>query len=262
MLKTAQLGDFNSIPPTLPMTVIRDHASLTDSWVVTHPNPDATSVTNALEAITKLGVTADSPLNSYSAGKGYAAGSWGKRLDYVLYRQPERRQASPGQTFPVLKAKECKVVLTDLVPGQDFSYSDHFGLDATLQIEASDVQNTEAPKELSNASIATTIQALTACYRFSRERSKKELVIFTLCIILLLIIAVGSAWLPHSWINPIFLLFTVFIVWLGTTMLYQGFLYGNWECNALMNIIEELEIYRKGLDIQSGVQRDMGDYVG
>ena len=262
MLKPTQLGDFNSIPPTLPMTVIRDHASLTDSWVVTHPNPDVTSVTNALEAITKLGITADSPLNSYSAAKGYATGSWGKRLDYVLYRQPERHQASPGQTFPVLKAKECKVVLTDPVPGHNFSYSDHFGLDATLQIEASDVHTTEASKELSNASIATTIQALTACYRFSRERSRKELVIFALCIILLLAIIVGSAWLPHSWINPIFLLFTVFIAWLGTTMLYQGFLYGNWECNALMNVIEELEIYRKGLDIQSGVQRDVGDYVG
>ncbi|EDR15838.1 inositol phosphophingolipids phospholipase C [Laccaria bicolor S238N-H82] len=256
------LGDFNSIPPTLPMTVIRDHASLTDSWVVTHPNPDATSVTNALEAITKLGITADSPLNSYSAAKGYAAGSWGKRLDYVLYRQPERHQTSPGQTFPLLKAKECKVVLTDPVPGYNFSYSDHFGLDATLHIEASDVQNAEASKELSNASIATTIQALTACYRFSRERSRKELVIFALCIILLLAIIIGSAWLPHSWINPIFMLFTVFIAWLATTMLYEGFLYGNWECNALMNVIEELEIYRKGLDIQSGVQRDVGDYVG
>jgi sphingomyelin phosphodiesterase 2 len=35
--------------------------------------------------------------------------------------------------------------------------------------------------------------------------------------------------------------------WLGTTMLYEGVLYGRWERNALRNGIEELEIFRKGL---------------
>ncbi|KAJ3514018.1 hypothetical protein NLJ89_g2614 [Agrocybe chaxingu] len=254
------LGDFNSIPPTLPMTVILEHARLSDAWPLTHPNIDPSTVTSPLEAVQKLGITADSPLNTWSASKGYTQGSWGKRLDYVLYRQPNR----PGQAPPVLKAVETKVVFMDPVPGQPFSFSDHFGLEATLEIvpqtteEGSSAPAVQAdvPGELSSAAIATTIQAWASCYRFSKERSRKELIICGLSILILIGVAVGTAWLPHSWINPIFILFTVSIAWLATTMLYEGFIFGNWECNALMNCIEELEIHRKGLDVLNGVQRD------
>jgi sphingomyelin phosphodiesterase 2 len=52
---------------------------------------------------------------------------------------------------------------------------------------------------------------------------------------------IGTAWLSHPWITPIFILITMFMSWLATTMLYEGFIYGNWERNALMNIIEDLE---------------------
>lgn len=160
--------------------------------------------------------------------------------------------------------------MTDKVPERDFSFSDHFGLEATLVIEVPPTSDRPvshagsiAPpqtSELSNASIATMIQALTSCYRFSRMRAKRELLIFGLCLLILLAITIGTSWLPHPWINPIFLIFTIFIAWLATTMLYEGFLYGNWECNALMNVIEELEIYRKGLDIQSGNHRNSGGF--
>ncbi|KAF9486469.1 inositol phosphorylsphingolipid-phospholipase C [Pholiota conissans] len=253
------LGDFNSIPPTLPMTIILEHANLQDAWKVTHPTEiRANQISSPIDAIQRLGVTADSPLNSWSAAKLYARGTWGKRLDYVLYRQPDR----PGQTLAILKAVESHVVFTDLVHGQLFSHSDHFGLETTFEIVSDpvvDVDETSRiasvpshPQELSSAATATTIQALTACYRFSRERSHRELIIFGLCILLLIGIIIGTAWLPHSWINPIFIVFTIFIAWLATTMLYEGFIFGNWECNALMNIIEELEIHRKGLDIQNG----------
>ncbi|KAF8971679.1 inositol phosphophingolipids phospholipase C [Flammula alnicola] len=249
------LGDFNSIPPTLPMTVILQHAALNDSWAVTHPEVNAAQISTPMEAIQRLGITADSPVNSWSAGKLYARGTWGKRLDYVLYRQPDR----PGQAVPVLKAVESKVVFTDLVAGRAFSHSDHFGLEATLEIVPQSLDDTSqtpptqsARKELSSAATATTIQALTSCYRFSRERSRRELIVFGLCLLILVGIVIGTAWLPESWINPIFILFTIFVAWLATTMLYEGFIFGNWECNALMNVIEELEIHRKGLEILNG----------
>lgn len=228
------------------------------------------SVPSPLEAITQYGVTADSPLNSYSAGKPldpHARKFWGKRLDYIFYRQPHGLYVTADQ--PVLKAVECKVVMMDKVPGFDFSFSDHFGLEATLEIQTPDeilssgrtsTSPAQSSSELSSASIATVIQALTACYQFSRIRGRKELRIFGLCLLLLLGIVVGTSWLPHGWINPIFAVLTIFISWLATTMLYEGFLYGNWECNALMNVIEELEIYRKGLEIQSGVRRNSGGF--
>jgi sphingomyelin phosphodiesterase 2 len=77
------------------------------------------------------------------------------------------------------------------------------------------------------------------------------LTIFGLCIPLLLALIIGSAWLPRSWNNSVFVLFTIFISWLATTMFYEGFLYGRWELNALMNVIEELEIYRNQLEVKN-----------
>ncbi|KAJ7751219.1 inositol phosphophingolipids phospholipase C [Mycena maculata] len=265
-------GDFNSIPSSLPIALIREYADLADAWAVAHPTPPSISSPSAMEAITQFGVTADSPLNSYSAGKPlgpYARKFLGKRLDYIMYRQPVRPPQRLGAEDPPpeLLATECAVRLTDPVPGRPFSFSDHFALEATLEIRAgtrppvdlADTHNVwggapvapSAPaSELSAESLSTAMQALAACYRFSRQRARKELTIFALCIVVLLGLVVGSSWLPHAWINPIFILFTVFIAWLGTTMLYEGFLYGNWECNALMNVIEEFEIYKNTLETQ------------
>lgn len=245
------------------MTLIRDHAALSDSWAVTHPQSnDTSSIPPPPEAILKFGVTADSPLNTYSAGKPLdptARKYWGKRLDYIFYRQPKWRDGKPGNALPILKCVDCRVVLTEKVPGEQFSFSDHFGLESTLEIfdpqpAASEDPLSQVPEqtELSNAAISTTIQALASCYTFSRHRARRELTVFGLCLLLLVGVIIGSSWLPHAWINPIFILFTVVVAWAATTMLYEGFLYGNWECNALMNTIEELEIHKKGLEIQGG----------
>lgn len=210
--------------------------------------------------IAHFGITADSPINSYSAGKPldpHARKFLGKRLDYIFYREPRRPS---GSSHPVLSCSNAKVVFIENVPGKDFSYSDHFGLEATLDIHMTGGDDEYPPISQSRPSpylapthISTTIQALTSCYRFSRERSKRELIVFGLCILLLIALIISSTWLPCSWANPIFLLFTVFIAWLATTMLYEGFLYGSWELNALMNVIEELEIHKKHIDRLHGM---------
>ncbi|KAF8215938.1 Endonuclease/exonuclease/phosphatase [Mycena galopus ATCC 62051] len=208
----------------------------------------------------------DSPLNSYSAGKPigpYARKFLGKRLDYILYRQPIRPppRHEDEDPLPVLKCTECNVLLTEKVPGRPFSFSDHFALEATLEIQPGPEPlltwrtRTTSGRPRRGACACTGHRvgaALAACYRFSRQRAKKELSLFAGCIFILLVLVVGSSWLTHAWINPIFILFTIFVAWLGTTMLYEGFLYGNWECNALMNVIEELEIYKTTLEIQAG----------
>ncbi|KAF5366930.1 hypothetical protein D9757_010844 [Collybiopsis confluens] len=255
-------GDFNSIPTTLPMTIIREHANLIDSWLVTHPfsNTPSDTTPSPQEAIDEFGVTADSPVNTYSAGKGLdptARKFCGKRLDYIFYRQPWSQNSS---NLAVLHCKDSRVVFTHEVPGTTFSFSDHFGLKSVLQIrmpgltpaadfssESQAAWSAQPPEtsELSDACLSTMIQALTTCYRFSKSRAQKELALFVLCVMLLITTAVVSTWFPHPWLNPIFILFSVFLAWLGTTMLYEGFLYGNWERNALMNIVEELEIYRQ-----------------
>ncbi|EKM84045.1 hypothetical protein AGABI1DRAFT_104039 [Agaricus bisporus var. burnettii JB137-S8] len=249
------MGDFNSIPTTLPMAIIRDHAALEDAWTVTHPEGEDIVASSPLDAIAKYGITADSPVNTWSAGKSYLNSTfWGKRLDYIFYRQPQ------GRHCPRLQASDCRVVLTENAPGYNFSCSDHFGLEATLNFELGSSQNTlnghadDPQSELSRNTITSIMDALTNCYRFSRQRSRKELYTFVLCVILLSAFAVGAAWLPHSWINPLFIVFTIVLSWTATTMLYEGFLYGNWERNALLNVIEELDIYQKGLDMQASAR--------
>jgi sphingomyelin phosphodiesterase 2 len=259
-LTYSKAGDYNSIPTTLPMTIIRDYASLSDSWAVIHPNNEPSpsrsqAVSPAMEAIRRYGITADSPLNTYSAGKQLdptAREQHGKRLDYILYRQPHSHR--PNVESPVIRAKEAQVVFTDSIPGRGHSYSDHFGLEVTFEIvhpvtTPSEMTPPNPTTTLSSEAVTTTIQALTTAYRISRLRSRRELAVFCLSIFVLLALIISSAWLKPHWINVLFSLLTVFFSWLATTNLYEGFLYGNWERNALMNVIEELEIYR---DVSGG----------
>ncbi|KIJ54284.1 hypothetical protein M422DRAFT_221820 [Sphaerobolus stellatus SS14] len=248
------MGDFNNVPHTLPMRLLREHAVLTDAWEQTHPRqPPITSIREIptpQRAIYDFGVTADSPLNTYSAGKpldGVARKHQGKRLDYVFFRQPSQRTSNNRH---LLKATQTNVALTERVPGHSFSFSDHFGLEATLEISTSDSsQNSDDTPRLFDSRMAhetleTTIQALIAHYRIARSAAKFQLLIFALSLCIAIGLIVSSAFLPQSWINPIFVLFTVVVTWLGTTMLYSGFIWGNWEARTLTNVIEELELLK------------------
>lgn len=266
------MGDFNSVPTTLPIAIIREHAGLSDSWVVTHPQSVYTqTISSAAQAVEKYGVTADSPLNSYSAGKPldpHARQYLGKRLDYIFYRQPRKSPRLSPQY--IIRASRCQVVMLEKVPGHNFSYSDHFGLESTLDIittipdpedpadipprSDTDIADAgrqrppvEVDSELPIVTIDTMVNALTTCYRYSQHRSKKELLCFAGCLVLLVGAIVASVWINHGWINPIIIVATIFLAWLGTTLLYEGFIYGRWECNALMNVIEELDIHKRSL---------------
>ena len=279
--KWSQAGDFNTIPTTLPMTIIRDHASLSDAWEVTRPPSSptpasSTSMPSPSQAIETFGVTADSPLNSYSAGKhldAHAIAWQGKRLDYILFRDPA--PLSPAAQLPSLVATSARVLLTEPVPGSPFSYSDHFGVSATLQIKYPDhARATTSNNELrmaQNQSIATisalsapapvqrsarltaadssaVLGDLTSCYRYSRTRAKRHLSLFGLSVGTLLSLAATASWFPTG-ATPFVVLGSAAATWLGTTMLYVGFIYGRWEVNALLNVIEELELYQKSVEI-------------
>ncbi|KAL5518814.1 ISC1 [Sanghuangporus vaninii] len=247
-------GDFNSIPTSLPMKIIRDHGGLVDAWMESHPDTDVIRTTSSPKnAIELYGATADSPLNSYSAAKHLdpiARVHFGKRLDYIFYREPGERYLSER---PMLKCSKSQVVFSDKVPGRSFSFSDHFGIEATIDIVPPyDSQSSTLRNALSRRSslfaddvLSRFVAALTTCYRLSQRRSRLELTVFAACIVTLIALCIGSAWLPHAWISPIFILFTVIISWHGTTMLYTGFIYGNWERRALMNVLEELELTRR-----------------
>ena len=250
------------------MNVIRSHAGLSDSWSVSHSHiPPPTGMISPLDGVEKYGVTADSPLNSYRdsvpSGSAVVRMFQGKRLDYILFRQPSRISDNPDAFR--LTCSNSKVIFTDPIPGNICSYSDHFGMEATLIIIAPKAQgdvatgntaskDTEAPWadtpfEMSSGTISEILGALQASYRISQDRSRRELTVFSLGILLLSGLIIGSAWVPWPWVNSILVLFTIFIAWLTTTMLYEGFIFGNWERRALQNVVEELEIHKSVLSL-------------
>ncbi len=229
------------------------------------------------QSIEMFGVTADSPLNSYSAGKhldAHAQAWQGKRLDYILFRDPAP-PLSPAAPLPTLIATSARVLLTDPVPGSPFSYSDHFGVSATLQIKYPDhtrdpatsnnllrmarnqpmatISSLSAPApvqksaRLAAADASAVLGALTTCYRYSRTRAKRHLSLFGLSVGTLAFLVATAGWFPIG-ATPFVVLGSASATWLGTTMLYVGFVYGRWEANALMNVIEEFELYQKSVE--------------
>ena len=270
------------------MTVIRDHASLSDAWEATHPAPSpsiaATSSLSPTRAVEMYGVTADSPLNTYSAGKSldaHARTFRGKRLDYIFFRDPAP-SLEPAASAPRLVAADARVLLTDPVPGLPYSYSDHFGVSATLHIEyprdepdratSGDefvaaqqrqtplaISSTTAPflsshpswdldsAKLTAADTTAVLGTLAACRRHAHARAKRQLLVFGFSVGTLVAL-VAAAGRFSSEATPLVVLGSAVCTWLGTTMFYVGFVYGRWEINALQSVIEELELYRKGAE--------------
>lgn len=287
------MGDYNSLPRSLVMRVLREHACLADSWEsaraynLQHPeynphSPDAApssppalvafapedmEVTapalsratredepppsSAEDAINTRGVTADTPLNTWTAGKplsDLAKRDKGKRLDYVLYRAPR------GQ----LRCVQAHVAFMQHVPGRDYSYSDHFGVDATLIVSPPQQHPREEEQGVFD-SVGTmsedTLESVLDAMRAAAPRAKKngqQLLAYTgLAVTLLGVLIASPFWAPrvHSAAGERALAFaaiflTALVTWSGTTAFYVGFVYGNWETRALRRATEELELWR------------------
>jgi sphingomyelin phosphodiesterase 2 len=262
-----QTGDFNSVPSTLPMTVVLNHAGLDDAWASLHPPRELPRVGgshfNPVDAISLYGYTYNSPLNSYSARERldtHAPCPQGKRLDYILFHHP----VPPPSTFsslspaapPQLVPTEARVILTDHIPGHTFSYSDHFGVEATFRIELpdlmkntlfSDVLTSLENPHLSHEHALAVLYALRTHLKHSIVRARYELCIFIACVFSLVFLIIGTAWSSKDSLTPLFVFLSAMVTWVGTTMFYAGLLYGRWEANALQNVIEEMELYAQSI---------------
>jgi sphingomyelin phosphodiesterase 2 len=297
----------------------------------------------AQEAIDRLGMTCDSPLNSYSAGKKLqdVAKKWkGKRLDYIFYRGPEVARRRPlkwtfkpetamegtgttvndggpsadhleeGQPImssldsaPVLTCTSSKIVLTERVPGHNFSYSDHFGLESTFQIlppkraqgapngskyladeettqhrplpshydpsgpliNVDESTSSQPPQENSTTlstspfptqpskteTMRSALDILHGYIRSVRKTSNRQLRYFATSIVFGIALTVSSAWQPKSWIQPIWTLLGIGAGAMGATMLYVGFVWGQWESNLLREVIEEMELEQKVVEMET-----------
>ncbi|EUC57329.1 endonuclease/exonuclease/phosphatase family protein [Rhizoctonia solani AG-3 Rhs1AP] len=261
-------GDFNAVDGSAPLEFIRAHAKVQDAWWATHnlsspavpivfPIPKEGAATSALAAIHEHGVTADSPLNSWSAGKpldAVARRHLGKRLDYVLYRGPDARAEYE------LVASDAKVVMTERMPDLGVSLSDHFGVEVVLEIAPAGVSTQPTlefnatdmlpplpippPVSRTRALILhDTLHVLHAAIPASYAASSAYLTTGLACAFSLVALAVAAGavgWAPW-WLGIVLVLVGALLAAVGTTLLYAGVLFGRWERNAIWDVIDQME---------------------
>lgn len=197
---------------------------------------------DAHRCIAELGVTCDSPINTWTAGKKLdprARAGAGKRLDYIFFRGP----ALPGDSVALggegrLQAKQCRVTFTDLIPGTQMSYTDHFGIEAAFALlpetkgsRASAVSVNRSTERMLSA-LDAAVSALGAYVHVSRATQKTHLLGFSGCLTLALGLAVSSPFIGYtgySFWAAIAIVFATAAGWGGTTLLYSGLVWGEWE---------------------------------
>lgn len=268
-------GDLNSVPSSLPITILQAHGQLRDSWQSSHPT-NLSCITNNeasyRNAIKEEGITCDSLINTFTASKNAAnrgAKGFGKRLDYILFRPAAKRITQRDKhgrcstefvDDQSISCDDCHVTLTDPIPVFGYSYSDHFALQATFTIypnsiesnnQANDssssstktklVSNLSSPPPLTSEHLTNSLSALMTKYRSSERSSMVQLSLFGLCFLLVPGISVAASFQPLSFLNWIFTLLSILIGGFGITMLYTGFLGGNWERSSIKEVCEEME---------------------
>ncbi len=196
------VGDLNSTPPSIAIGLLRHIGGMYDSFLDSHPQlPEQATSLNAVDergsaptsphrpdpqrAIQELGVTCDSPLNTWTAGKPLderATRGAGKRLDYVFFRGPCEQVSSAEAPLAYsastssrgrLACTSSSVVVTDIVPGLQCSYSDHFGVESVFDIIDSPSSNTTADsatrKSAQHRVLTASLHALSGGFAASRS---------------------------------------------------------------------------------------------
>lgn len=239
------------------MALLRDVGLLTDAFVQAHPNLPANAVSlptqnsriraDPRRSIAELGVTCDSPLNTWTAGKPLderAIKGAGKRLDYVLFRGPAVSSAEDAASAQGrLRCVESTVVFTELLEDIQLSYSDHFGLEAVFQIQAADSSDKQGggarlarptPSSAHSSRISQTLtsslSALAAALITSRKTQTTHMLAFVAALVLALT-AIGCSAIRSAGgaIGALWTLVALLCGWAGTTALYSAVIWGEWE---------------------------------
>ncbi|KAI9287446.1 Endonuclease/exonuclease/phosphatase [Umbelopsis sp. AD052] len=262
------LGDFNAIPSSYPYRLITEHGKMSDSWQeVNGPNipssPEIEQLTPEA-AIQVLGVTCDSPLNSWSKHflKKSAHKKYGDRLDYIFYERT-----------PKLQCVQSKVVLTETIPGTEKSYSDHFGVCSTFKISTKVAHEVVSNNSQYTNLTRDTLDGILATLRSDQYHSKRtakfllRLLAITLIAIIVLfaiIIALPTSLRMNDHGDIAIILVTIFgqILLIASALiapvaLIVGFVFGHTEQRALLQFIKELETLFRVIKINHPSDNDL-----
>lgn len=236
---------------------------LTDSWIRLHPeprNPIPSGLTPE-EGVSIMGVTCDTPLNSWSKHTwlNYLTNDpIGERLDYIFYRET-----------PEMVCTSVDVVVRDQVSGIGApnsgakNLSDHFGVNAkftlkpaeyhfqnrtsvaTAQADSSTSSIQETTKQQEGLSIDLLEQILLVLNQHKATAEKRFNLELKVIFPLMLIGALGLI-IAFFWIEPRWAAFIVALVvsalsagWI-VHFLY-GFLYGGETLSSYTNTIQEVQ---------------------
>ncbi|KDE03057.1 hypothetical protein MVLG_06446 [Microbotryum lychnidis-dioicae p1A1 Lamole] len=262
------MGDFNSQPYSIIMRILESGASLSDAWALTNQAPPSiTSIAHRnltpVQTMLVHGITCDSPLNTYSAAKlakrhprDETRIRGGKRLDYILFRSPPTASSK-------LQVESTKIVLTEPVPGLGVSYSDHFGLAATFSFQPQTPttehvshSNQGSGGSISSEDLSTMLKNLMMAYRYALEYQKRQFQLFVLALFLVPVLAIAASYQPlRGALSWLFVVLGTAVGASGATMLYTGFVGGNWERGALRNVIADIEAEMERRDEDGQVRR-------
>lgn len=263
-----QLGDFNSTPPSLSIAILRDVGELTDAFLQSHPQLPSHAIAlpnqrvsvrpDPRRSISELGITCDSPLNTWTAGKPLderAKKGAGKRLDYIFFRGPVDKNnpdAPQGhkQRGGRLRCIESNVVFTEMIEGHEFSFSDHYGVEATLEILQESVSHADESSQSAydsrlSQTLTSSLSALAAALSGSRQVQKLHFLVFVALLVLALS-AVGFSTSNKTGGGGLGALWTVIAIicgWTGSTAFYSAIVWGEWEKSELISY-SSFELYQ------------------
>lgn len=228
---------------------------MADSWLQTHPNATDSNIIREddTDIIQHLGITCNSPLNSWSKHKkkkrkhSYVVGD---RLDYIFYLQTPKFSCS----------RSC-VVFTEYIPGTRMSYSDHFGVHSVFTIHDDDDDDDGGGGEplqimdptftqLQPSMARAILQRLEQDLVLNRKTAKVLLGLFVIFFVIVVIIYSAIIAVPVSSGQETAATLTVTVAGgicvvllsaLATICLIGGFVFGNTEQRALRQFIVDVE---------------------
>jgi sphingomyelin phosphodiesterase 2 len=150
--------------------------------------------------------------------------------------------------------RNTAIVLTERVPGHDFSYSDHFGLEATFAIVRLDESSLTPPMDsarnmLPPEDLLTAVGALSHWMNTSNYRTRRHTAYLIISLFFLFLAILGPAWIdPAStrwkWNTSLAAVVAAISTFGGMTGVCVGIIYGIRERSRLTNLIEEMECAR------------------